>query len=202
MKTILLIVRHGQTELNLEHKMDGQKDTSLTDLGLEQTKKLGEFLSNQKIDIVYSSPLSRAIKTAESIIKCQTNKLKINIVDSLKEINCGECTNLSRDEVAVKFPKLIQEWNKNTDPPFPDGENLRDVEARALPVIKSLIYKHPGKTILISGHGSLNVAIIGYFLQIPHAMRFKIRQDNCCVNILEFQNNQLSFVRGVNILPQ
>lgn len=123
-------------------------------------------------------------------------------MDALKEIDCGECTGLTKDEVAEKFPKLIKEWDKNTDPPFPSGESLRDVEKRAIPIINDLISKYAGETILVSGHGSLNVAIIGHFLQIPLAWRFKLRQDNCCVNILEFKDNQLVFVRGINISSQ
>ena len=203
MKTTLLIIRHGQTNFNLEHRMDGQEDTILTETGLSQASKLGSFLSNNMIDFIYSSPLVRAVKTAKIVAdKQQQSALNINILDNLKEINCGKCTGLTRQEVVIEFPELIKEWDKNTDPPFPNGESLRDVSKRAVPVIEDLVQKHTGKTVLISGHGSLNVAIIGHFLQIPPALRFKLRQDNCCVNILEFENNQLSFVRGINISSQ
>lgn len=202
MKVTLLIVRHGQTNFNLEHRMYGLNDTILTDKGIRQAEALGNFLSRYKINFVYSSPLSRAIKTAKSIIKYQVADLIINSVDNFKEIDCGKCTGLTRSEVEVRFPELIKEWNKNTDPPFPDGENLQDVESRAIPIVENIVSKHSGKTVLISGHGSLNVAIIGYFLQIPPALCFKIRQDNCCVNILEFEDGLLHFVRGINIAPQ
>lgn len=199
MKTTLLIIRHGQTDLNLEHRMDGQGDTQLTEVGLRQAELLGDFLAKYKIDSVYSSPLSRAIKTAGTVIERQSGNLKVNTVDNFREIDCGECTGLTRGEVEAKFPELIKEWSKNTDPPFPGGESLRNVDTRALPVVFDILAKHPGRTVLISGHGSLNVAIIGHFLQIPPALRFKIRQDNCCVNILEFEGDKLNFVRGINL---
>lgn len=203
MKTTLLIVRHGQTNLNVQHRMDGQADTSLTQIGLNQIEKLSLFLSKYKIDCVYSSPLSRSLKTAEAIIKHQNTPLSVNLINDFREIDCGDCTGLTHDEVIQKFPRLSIEWSKNTDPPFPNGESLRDVEARAMPMIDQILSVDVGKTILISGHGSLNVAIIGHFLQIPPAIRFKLRQDNCCLNILEFNDKkELIFVRGINISSQ
>lgn len=132
----------------------------------------------------------------------QPAQLPIVTIDVFKEINCGQCTGLTKDEIATRFPELVQEWAKNTDPSFPNGENLRSVEARAIPTVKDIITSHNNRTILLSGHGSLNVAIISYFLQIPLAIRFKIRQDNCCVNILEFTDNQLNSVKGINITPK
>ena len=203
MNTTLLIVRHGQTDLNAQHRMDGQADTSLTQIGLSQIEKLSLFLSKYKIDSVYSSPLSRSLKTAEAIIKRQNTPLIIKEIDNFREIDCGDCTSLTHNEVIQKFPQLSIEWGKNTDPPFPNGENLRDVEARAIPIIEQILSVDVGKTILISGHGSLNVAIIGHYLQMPPAIRFKLRQDNCCLNILEFNNKkELVFVRGINISSQ
>jgi hypothetical protein len=200
MKTTLLIVRHGQTNLNAQHRMDGQADTSLTQIGLDQIEKLSLFLSKYKIDCIYSSPLSRSSKTAEAIIKRQNTPLSVNKINNFREIDCGDCTGLTHDEVIQKFPQLSMEWGKNTDPPFPNGESLRDVEARAIPIIEQILSVDAGKTILISGHGSLNVAIIGHYLQMPPAIRFKLRQDNCCLNILEFNDKkELVFVRGINI---
>ena len=203
MKTTLLIVRHGQTNLNAQHCRDGQADTSLTQIGLNQIEKLSLFLSKCKIDSVYSSPLSRSLKTAEAIIKRQNTPLSVNKINDFREIDCGNCTGLTHDEVIQKFPQLSIEWDKNTDPPFPNGESLQDVEARAIPIIEQILSVDAGKTILISGHGSLNVAIIGHYLQIPPAIRFKLRQDNCCLNILEFNDKkELVFVRGINISSQ
>lgn len=190
MKTTLLIIRHGQTNLNLQHRMDGQADTLLTQTGLDQIEKLSLFLSKYKIDCVYSSPLSRSLKTAETIIKHQNTTLSINKINDFREIDCGDCTGLTHTEVIQKFPQLSIEWDKNTDPPFPNGESLRDVEARAMPIIEQILSVDAGKTILISGHGSLNVAIIGHYLQMPPAIRFKLRQDNCCLNILEFDDKK------------
>lgn len=202
MNTTLLIVRHGQTTFNVKHRMDGQKDTALTKAGVRQAEKLSTFLSTYSIDRIYSSPLSRSVITAEAVATHQDKVSTIEKIDDFREIDCGECTGLTRSEVAQTFPKLVEEWGKNTDPPFPNGESLRDVAARALPIVHRILSENAGKTILISGHGTLNAAIIGHYLHIPPAIRFTLRQDNCCLNVLEFNDKELVFVRGLNISSQ
>lgn len=190
--TKLIIIRHGRTDFNHGHKLDGQFDTQLTEEGLIQARNLAEYLKDERIDKIYSSPLTRAVKTAETVQRHHSKKVEIVIEPDFKEIDCGKCTGLTKDEIAVKFPELIKEWAKNTDPPFPGGESLRDVEKRAMPVVNKILADDKGKVILISGHGSLNLAILGYYLEIPHAIRFNIKQSNCCINEIEFSDNGFS----------
>lgn len=195
--TRLIITRHGQTNYNLQHKLDGQHDTKLTALGKKQAKKLAKTLKKFKLDRVYSSPLTRAVETAQYILKetVKENATNLEIVPEFSEIDCGSCTALTKKEIKKKFPKLVEEWEKNSDPPFPQGESLKDVEKRAIPVLKRIIEKNKGKTILISGHGSLNLAIIGCFLCIPHGLRFKIKQSNCCINEIELNGKDLKITK-------
>lgn len=191
--TRLIIIRHGKTKYNEKHLLDGQIDTQLTSEGLEQIDKLNKYLLSFEIDEIYSSPLSRAMKTVEKLAK--EKEMKVSIIEGFKEIDCGECSGLTKEEIISKFPNLPVEWKKNTDPPFPKGENLEDVENRAIPILLNILKKNIGKTVLISGHGSLNLALIGYFLKIPHGLRFKIKQSNCCVNELEIMEDDFRLIQ-------
>ena len=179
------LVRHGQTTYNKEHKLDGQEDTKLINQGIKQTKQLANYLSDVVFDVAYCSTLSRSSETLE--ILSQRCKIKKEIkLSEFKEIDCGLCTGLTKEEIAKKFPKLIEEWKLNTDPPFPEGESLEMVEKRAIPKFLEVISENNINNILIVGHGTLNVAIIGYLLGVvKHGLRFKIKQNNCCLNEIE-----------------
>lgn len=185
-RTKLIIVRHGQTEFNEAHKLDGQSDTKLTRLGLAQAEELSKRLSTIAFDVVYASPLQRSRLTAEAVLKNQSKKLNMQIESRLLEIDCGRCTGMTRAEIANEFPALVKEWGANTDSPFPDGESLKDVETRCIPLIEKIVASYRGGTVLVSGHGSLNKAVLGHYLQIPYGIRFKLKQSNCCINEIEF----------------
>lgn len=195
-KTRLLIIRHGETDSNKAGKLDGQSETKLTEEGIYQAKALAELLKNEKIDVVYSSPLNRAKETAKIVLGYQNN-ININLEPLLKEIDCGTCTLMMRDDVVKKFPKLVEEWNNLSDPVFPKGENLRDVQQRVMPFIRQIVKAYVGKTILISGHGTINRAILGAFLEIPAGLCWKLDQSNCCLNEIIFKDGDF-IVKKIN----
>jgi broad specificity phosphatase PhoE len=176
----LLIIRHGETYSNKEGKLDGQSDTQLTPKGIQQAKKLSKIIEKEKITKVYCSPLKRSYDTVN--ISTSHNNQQIEIEKSLIEINCGKCTLMSISQITNLYPKLIQGWADLSDPRFPNGENLKDVQVRVIPFIKKIISQHKSGTILIGGHGAVNIAILGYFLNIPQGLCWKIEQENCCLN--------------------
>ena len=194
----LILVRHGETIANSQFRLDGQYDTELSEKGEKQIQLLSKFLKKVHIDRIFCSPLRRSKKTALAIAKHRN----ISPIErkELLEIDCGACTMMKRSEVIKKYPSLVKGWKDNTDPPFPEGESLRDVESRVMPFIKELVSKFQNETILISGHGSLNVCILGYYLNIKPGLRFKIKQDNCAINILSFNKSDFS-IDAVNLLP-
>lgn len=195
MVTKVILTRHGETEFKTKGLLDGQLDTKLTKKGIKQAKKIGKKLKKEHIDMIYFSPLVRSRLTAELIKKELKNEIPVIKIKEFIEINCGECHGLNKEMIQKKFPKLIEGWNKNIDPPFPGGENLADVEKRALPSFQKIVSENKDKTILIVGHGALNLAVIGYYLKIPYGMRWKIRQDNCCVNEIDFENGEFGIVK-------
>ena len=162
----LILLRHGQSQWNLENRFTGWKNVPLTEKGEAEAKKAGELIKkhNINIDRVFSSVLERANRTAEIAIKkaelnnlLENNKIIMTSSEKLNERDYGDLVGLNKQETADKFGKdQVHIWRRSYDTPPPNGESLKDVVERVSPYfkenIKPLIDK--GDNILIAAHGN------------------------------------------------
>ena len=162
----LILLRHGQSQWNLENRFTGWKNVPLTEKGEAEAKKAGELIRkhNISIDRVFSSVLERANRTAEIAIKkaelnnlLENNKIIMTRSEKLNERDYGDLVGLNKQETADKFGKdQVHIWRRSYDTPPPNGESLKDVVERVSPYfkenIKPLIDK--GENILIAAHGN------------------------------------------------
>jgi 2,3-bisphosphoglycerate-dependent phosphoglycerate mutase len=162
----LILLRHGQSQWNLENRFTGWKNVPLTEKGEAEAKKAGELIRkhNISIDRVFSSVLERANRTAEIAIKkaelnnlLENNKIIMTCSEKLNERDYGDLVGLNKQETADKFGKdQVHIWRRSYDTPPPNGESLKDVVERVSPYfkenIKPLIDK--GENILIAAHGN------------------------------------------------
>ena len=162
----LILLRHGQSQWNLENKFTGWKNVPLTEKGKTEAKKAGELIKkhNISIDRVFSSLLERANRTAEIAIihaalnnLLENNKLIMTCSEKLNERDYGDLVGLNKQETADKFGKdQVHIWRRSYDTPPPNGESLKDVVDRVSPYfneyIKPLIDK--GENVLIAAHGN------------------------------------------------
>ena len=162
----LILLRHGQSQWNLENRFTGWKNVPLTEKGEVEAKKAGELIRKQNISIdrVFSSVLERANRTAEIAIKkaelnnlLENNKIIMTCSEKLNERDYGDLVGLNKQETADKFGKdQVHIWRRSYDTPPPNGESLKDVVERVSPYfkenIKPLIDK--GENILIAAHGN------------------------------------------------
>jgi 2,3-bisphosphoglycerate-dependent phosphoglycerate mutase len=162
----LILLRHGQSQWNLENRFTGWKNVPLTEKGEVEAKKAGELIRkhNISIDRVFSSVLERANRTAEIAIKkaelnnlLENNKIIMTSSEKLNERDYGDLVGLNKQETADKFGKdQVHIWRRSYDTPPPNGESLKDVVERVSPYfkenIKPLIDK--GDNILIAAHGN------------------------------------------------
>ena len=162
----LVLLRHGQSQWNLENKFTGWKDVPLTEKGINEANNAGLLLkkNNIKIDKIFSSVLERANKTAEIAIMASEienlHKNGILIYEKdirLNERDYGDLVGLNKQETADKFGNnQVHIWRRSYDTPPPNGESLKDVVQRVSPYfignIKPLIDK--GENILIAAHGN------------------------------------------------
>ncbi len=162
----LILLRHGQSQWNLENKFTGWKNVPLTEKGELEAKKAGELIkkNNIHIDYVFSSVLGRANKTAEIALKeadlknlWDRDKLLMTRNENLNERDYGDLVGLNKQETAEKFGKeQVHIWRRSFDTPPPNGESLKNVVDRVSPYfnekIKPLLEQN--KNILIAAHGN------------------------------------------------
>lgn len=192
--TKLYITRHGQTEWNLEGRLQGQLDSKLTTLGKNQAEWLGERLLTEEIDVIVSSSSGRAISTAEII----RGKRNIDILhnDNFKEIYLGKWEGQLNTEIKKRWQ---EEYTNFWD--FPHlykpigGETFSQIIARASSEVEKIISKYEGKNILIVTHAVVLKAIITYFenkdLKDFWSGTF---MNSTCLNIIEIKKNSRNFI--------
>ena len=162
----LILLRHGQSQWNLENRFTGWKNVPLTQKGETEAKKAGELLKkhNIHVDRVFSSVLERANRTAEIAIihaelnnLLENNKLIMTCSEKLNERDYGDLVGLNKQETADKFGKdQVHIWRRSYDTPPPNGESLKDVVDRVSPYFEEYIKPalNSGENILIAAHGN------------------------------------------------
>ncbi len=168
----LVLLRHGQSQWNLENRFTGWKDVPLTQKGIDEANNAGLLLKKNKINIdkVFSSVLERANKTAEIALNAsgiknlfENGKLTYEKDQRLNERDYGDLVGLNKAETADKFGKeQVQIWRRSYDTPPPNGESLKDVVKRVSPYFNKTIkpYLLDKKNVLIAAHGNSLRAIM------------------------------------------
>ena len=158
-KTRLYLVRHGQVEGHEEKRYNGQGDVRLTPEGEAQFGLLQMRLRKKTIHAVYSSDLSRCMEGARLLAR--TFGLEPVAKPELRELHIGDWEGKTWQELQATCPK---EWQARLDDlvnyRVPRGENLLDVQARVMPVIKEILETHRGGEILVVAHGGVNRIIL------------------------------------------
>lgn len=186
--TRVFMVRHGATVLSAEDRFAGATDVELSDEGREQTRRLAERLSREKIRAVYASPLGRTLETAS--ILAAPHKLEVQARDGLREINHGRWEQMTRRDVEEKFPEEAAEWERDPYTFAPvGGESGLQVTARALPVLIDLVRRHPGECMLIVSHKATIRLLLSSLLGFdPRRYRDNLDQKPAALNIVDFKD--------------
>lgn len=184
--TRIILVRHGETTWNIEGRYQGQEDTPLSERGLKQGHMLAEGLKNVPIDLCISSPLKRSFMTCSFC--AELHNLPVATDDRLMEINHGSWEGVLAPDIAAKYPVEFEQWH--TEPHLvvmPDGgESLEDVRMRVRAAFDEYAEKYPDKTILVAAHDAVNKAIICDLMGMGMEHFWQVKQDNTCINVLEF----------------
>lgn len=194
----LYIIRHGETEWNKEKRLQGRSDIELNDYGIELAEITAEALKDVKFDMIYSSPLKRAYKTAE-IIRRDRN-VEILTDDRLKEMCFGEYEGKITGTLPDEF------WKFFDDPvnfrPANGGESYEDVVKRASSFIDEIVVPASEKyeRMLIVAHGALNKALM---ITLNHQgiedYWSGVFQKNCCVNIYNIHGTDFELIQNGRI---
>ena len=184
----LILVRHGETYWNKERRVQGGgSDTELSGVGLKQARKLASFLKDKNIDAIISSPLKRAVSTAEAI--ASQHQLPVEIDAGLKEISFGELEGLSVSSLSTTFSQfLMRWWQGGGSERLPGGESLVELQERSWASIERLLAEHKDGTVVAVSHYFVILAIIFKALDLPLDYLAKFKVDPGGVSILEFED--------------
>jgi len=189
----IILVRHGETEWNVGEIFRGRIDIDLNETGKKQAELLGEYLSELKIEAVYSSPLKRALNTAHAIAR--HHNLEVQITNGLNDLDFGQWQGLSRQEVRDKYQEVYAEWlNHPERVRLPGGETLSEVRARAVKVADEVIAKHTGMVVLVS-HRVVNKVLICALLGLDDSHFWNIRLDTCGITTFTYENGRFVLAR-------
>jgi len=190
-KTKLILMRHAEVKFSPK-KFLGNKDVKLSKKGIEHAKGLAKKLKNEKIDVIYSSTLKRAIETADIVAEAHGLQVKAH-VHELNEMNFGKIEGLTKEQAMEKYPEMMQERNgikysneeKRMNFRVPEAETYNEVGARALIAIKKIVKENKGKNILIVTHHHV-MRILAKLITMKSLDEIeKNKMDYCCRIIFE-----------------
>lgn len=162
----LVLLRHGQSQWNLENRFTGWVDVPLTDLGETEARRAGEKIKTAglRFDRTFTSVLQRAIRTLELVLEVLDQTGLPNERDqALNERHYGDLQGLDKAETAKKFgDEQVRLWRRSYDIAPPGGESLENTAARTLPYLQSNILPavHAGQRVLVAAHGNSLRSII------------------------------------------
>ena len=202
--TEIILVRHGETDWNVAEVFRGRIDIALNETGLKQAELLAEYLRDLRIAAIYSSPLKRALKTAQMM--ADHHNLDVEITPGLIDFDYGEWQGLSHEVVKDRYEELYAEWVKNPHQvKMPAGENLNDVRRRVTSVVDSVVARYEGTVVLVA-HRVVNKVLICVLLGLDNSHFWNIRQDACGITTFTYENerfiltkhNDISFLRPIS----
>ncbi len=187
--TEIILVRHGQTDWNVQEIFRGRADIDLNATGRKQAELLAQYLKDIKFEAILTSPLERALKTAQ-IIATGHYRTPVEPVMDLIDIDFGEWQSMSLADVKEKYPELYARWMKEPQrAKMPGGESLADVRKRALKVVYDAVTKYEGTVVLVSHRVVLKVIILG-LLGLDNSHFRNIKLDACGVTIFNYEDER------------
>lgn len=185
--TNLILIRHGQSEYNLENRFTGWQDIDITQTGKEEARKAALEIKDQRIDIAFTSKLIRAQHTLQIIQEvCGWQDVPVVINEALNERSYGALEGKDKAEITKEFgEKQVWLWRRSFDVAPPGGESLKDTYNRVIPYFKQFILPCLLKCqeVLVVAHGNSLRALV-MFLESLSPAQILQREIGTCVPLL------------------
>ncbi len=181
----ILLVRHGQTEWNRVERFRGRIDIPLNETGLRQAERAGRAVAERyPISALYSSPLSRAMRTAEAIGRA--TDVPVQVLPALLDLSYGEWEGKSLEEVEVAYPEAYRLWLTRPDRlRIPGGETLRHLRARLATAVEGIAAHHPTETVALVSHRMACKVLACHVLGIPNSGIWRVEVDTASLSLFE-----------------
>lgn len=179
-----IFIRHGQTDWNTLQKVMGRQPIPLNDKGRREAQGVADLLKDVKLEVVATSPVERALETAEIIVQNRQNT-KLIVEDGLNEVDYGEWVNLKISEIVTRYPDVWQDYHGNPEAmKIPGGEELLKTKERAVSAVTKLREKFSeGRLAFVSHADVIKLAVIG-LLDWPISSFKSFSMDNGAVILL------------------
>ncbi|CAM4165010.1 histidine phosphatase family protein [Lacicoccus alkaliphilus] len=185
--TKIFLVRHGVTEFNQSLRLQGSSDIPLNASGIDQAKKAREFFKDENIEIMLSSPLSRAYKTAEIIN--EHHNLDIKVFDELKEQYFGPLEGEHIENIRLRYPQGD----------LPGAESFKSLTGRTRRMMAYIEEHHMGKNVMVTAHSRTIKSFLSMYTGEVHMVLTKL--DNCSLSMIEHHDDDW-IVTAYNINTQ
>jgi len=201
---LLIMLRHGESLWNKENIFTGWVDIDLSPKGEEEARLAGVLLKPYKIDYVFTSALKRAQRTTQiALEQCGQSNLPIAKVQDLNERHYGDLQGLNKAAVGEKFGlDQLKIWRRSYDIAPPNGESLKDTQARVLPYyfahIEPLLKQ--GKNVLVSAHGNSLRALAMHIEKLTKEEILEVNIPTGIPFIYDLDEN-LNLIKKINLDP-
>lgn len=192
----LLLVRHGQSTWNREHRIQGQLDPPLSDEGRRQAERVAQRLAGRKLAGFYSSDLKRAFETSQVIGAVTGHNAEAML--GLREIFLGEWEGLRTDDLAQRYPEAWASWTEEPDWDLvPGGEGAALFETRVAAALDEILQRHQHGDVVVVTHGG--VIQIALHRVVGRASRglFRFKIQNASISVIERRDGRM-IIGGVN----
>lgn len=190
MATLIILVRHGQTDWNRIERFRGQYDVPLNDEGYRQAEITAQWIHKQwDPSAILTSPLSRAVQTGERI--AEACGLPLQLAPGLTDIDYGAWQGMTPEAAHEKWPTLVEKWfQKPGTLQIPGGEALSEVQTRAVAALDAIVEQYKGQVIVLVSHTVVIRAILLGILKADLDRLWQIGQEPCAINLIEYNPEQ------------
>jgi probable phosphoglycerate mutase len=194
--TVTYLLRHGETPLSIERRFSGTGDARLTERGRAQAKAAARRLAEVKLDLIVSSPLARAVETAEAV----AGPLGLDIVtdEGLRETDFGGWEGMTFGEVHERWPDDLAAWLADPAVAPPGGESFVTTHRRVRQARDRLVSSYGGSTVLVVSHVTPIKTLVRIALEAPPSAYYRIHLDPASVSVVDWYADGPAVVRLLN----
>lgn len=199
---LLVLLRHGESQWNLENRFTGWVDVPLTEKGIAEARAAGGHLRDVRFDVVYTSLLQRANETLRLVLEETGQTGLVPVRDAaLNERHYGDLQGLNKADTAAKYgAEQVHQWRRSYDIPPPGGESLADTAARTIPFFEQHIVPDlkAGRNVLVAAHGNSLRAIV---MHIEGLTREQVLELNLATGVpIAYEMDDDARIRSKRIL--
>jgi probable phosphoglycerate mutase len=195
--TKIILTRHGHVEGIKSERFRGREPLQLTERGMAEAAALAQRIAaHWRPSHIFTSPMSRCIATAAAISRATGVAARTR--EDLNDIDYGAWQFKTFTEAKAQDGALFAAWFATPQlVRFPNGESLQDLVARTANALRLVLARHPGETVVLVGHDSVNRAVLLELLEQPLSAYWRLAQEPCCINEIDV-NERTVRVRSIN----